>query len=239
MSLRNLAGRLLRFGAWIAGTWLATTLLLVLAFRWLDPPTSAFMIGSRASALLAGDKNYRVRHEWVDYRATSRNVPLAVIASEDQRFPEHWGFDFKSIDDSVRAHRNGKRLRGASTITQQVAKNLFLWKGQSFVRKGFEAYFTVLIEALWPKQRIIEVYLNVAEFGRGVYGVGAASRNYFGKRAASLTAAEAALLAAVLPNPRRLKVSAPSHYVRSRQEWILWQMRGLGGTRYLFAYEGA
>lgn len=236
--LRSLGRRLLRLGAWLAGTWLVATLLLVLALRWIDPPTSAFMIGSRLSALVAGDERYRVRHEWVDYRKISRNVPLAVIASEDQLFAEHWGFDLKSIDASIREHRNGKRLRGASTITQQVAKNLFLWKDPSFVRKGFEAYFTVLLEALWPKQRIIEVYLNVAEFGRGVYGVGAASRQYLRKRAAHITASEAALLAAVLPNPRRLKVAAPSSYVRARQDWILWQMRGLGGTRYLFAYEG-
>jgi len=160
-----------------------------------------------------------------------------VIASEDQKFAEHFGFDFESIDDSLREHARGKRLRGASTITQQVAKNLFLWKGQSFVRKGLEAYFTVLLEVLWPKQRIIEVYLNVAEFGPGVYGVGAASRQYFGISAGRLTPADAALLAAVLPNPRRLHADRPSNFVRTRQDWILWQMRGLGGTSYLVAYE--
>jgi len=236
-ALRSLVRRLLRLGARLAGIWFVATLLTVLALRWIDPPTSAFMIGSRVSALIAGDDRYRVHHEWVDYAQISRHAPLAVIASEDQNFPQHWGFDFRSIDASIRDHRNGRRLRGASTITQQVAKNLFLWKGPTFLRKGFEAYFTVLIEALWPKQRTIEVYLNVAEFGRGVYGVEAASRQFFGKRAARLSAPEAALLAAVLPNPRRLKVAAPSQYVRARQDWILWQMRGLGGTRYLFAYE--
>lgn len=236
---RSLGRRLLRLCAWVAGTWFVATILGVLALRWIDPPTSAFMIGSRIGALIAGDERYRTRHEWVDYRQISRNAPLAVIAAEDQNFAQHWGFDLKSIDASIREHREGrrKRLRGASTITQQVAKNIFLWKEPTFVRKGFEAYFTVLIEALWPKQRIMEIYLNVAEFGRGVYGVGAASGHYFGKRAAHLTAAEAALLAAVLPNPRRLKASAPSDYVRKRQDWILWQMRGLGGTHYLFAYE--
>jgi len=235
---RSFGRRLLQAVAWAAGLWLVGTVLLVLALRWIDPPTTAFMLSSRVGAALAGEKSYRLRHQWVDYRQISRNAPLAMIAAEDQLFPQHWGFDFKSIDDSIRDSRDGKRLRGASTLTQQVAKNLFLWKGPSFARKGFEAYFTVLLEALWPKQRIIEVYLNVAEFGRGVYGVGAASRYYFRKPAARLTAADSALLAAVLPNPRRLKVNAPSVYVRKRQEWILWQMRGLGGTRYLFAYEG-
>ena len=128
-------------------------------------------------------------------------------------------------------------LRGASTISQQVAKNLFLWKDPSFVRKGFEAYFTILIETLWPKQRILEMYLNIAEFGRGIYGVGAASRYFFGKPAARLTPSEGALLAAVLPNPRRLSVHSPSAYVRQRQDWILWQMRALGGRSYLLAFE--
>jgi monofunctional biosynthetic peptidoglycan transglycosylase len=124
-------------------------------------------------------------------------------------------------------------VRGASTISQQVAKNLFLWPQQSWLRKGLEAYFTVLIEALWPKQRILEVYLNVAEFGRGVFGVGAAADVYFHKRAARLNQYDAALLAAVLPSPKRMRVNAPSSYVRSRQEWILGQMRGLGGTALL------
>ncbi len=229
---RGLGRRLLRLLLWVLGGWVTVTAALVLALRWIDPPTTAFMLEARLQ-----ENRFRLRHEWVDYRGISRHAPLAVIAAEDQLFPQHWGFDFKSIDDSIRDSRSGKRLRGASTLTQQVAKNLFLWGGQSFVRKGFEAYFTVLIETLWPKQRIIEVYLNVAEFGRGVYGVGAASRHYFRKSAARLTPAESALLAAVLPSPRRMRVDAPSAYVRIRQDWILWQMRGLGGTRYLMAYE--
>jgi monofunctional biosynthetic peptidoglycan transglycosylase len=238
MTQRSLAGRLWRWLVWLVTGWIALTVLLVLALRWVDPPVSAFMLNARLSALAAGDRTYRERHQWVDYADISRYAPLAVIAAEDQLFPLHWGFDLKSIDDSLRAHREGKRkrLRGASTITQQLAKNLFLWKGKSFVRKGLEAYFTVLLEGLWPKQRIIEVYLNTAEFGRGVYGVEAASRYFFGASARWLSPERAALLAAVLPNPRRLKVNAPSNYVLQRQSWILSQMRGLGRA-YLFAYE--
>jgi monofunctional biosynthetic peptidoglycan transglycosylase len=239
MTPRSFASRLWRWLVWLVAAWIASTFLLVLLLRWIDPPASAFMLEARATALASGDRTYRQRHQWVDYAHISRNAPLAVIAAEDQRFPLHRGFDLKAIDDSIRAHRDGKRkrLRGASTITQQVAKNLFLWKGKSFVRKGLEAYFTLLLETLWPKQRIIEVYLNVAEFGRGVYGVEAASRYYFGSSARWLSAERAALLAAVLPNPRRFKVNAPSNYVLGRQSWILSQMRGLGGRSYLFAYE--
>jgi len=231
--------RLSRWLLWLLGGWIAVTVLSVLTLRWVDPPTTAFMSSARAQAFLAGDRTYRQRYQWVDYEKISRYAPLAVIAAEDQRFAEHWGFDIKAIDESIRRHRNGdgKRLRGASTISQQVAKNLFLWKRKSFVRKGLEAYFTVLIEALWPKRRIIEVYLNVAEFGRGVYGVEAASRHFFGRPARRLNAEQSALLAAVLPNPLRFKVNAPSRYVRSRQDWILSQMRGLGGRSYLFAVE--
>lgn len=174
-----------------------------------------------------------IQHRWVDWPQISPHVKVAVIASEDQKFPEHRGFDLESINDALEERERGRRVRGASTISQQVVKNLFLWPGQSWVRKGLEAYFTVLIETLWPKRRILEVYLNVAEFGTGVFGVGAASEVYFGKRAAQLSAPDAALLAAVLPNPKRLRVAAPSRYVRSRQEWILGQMRGIGGVGLL------
>lgn len=229
----------IRWIAWLAGGWIVVTVISVLILRWVDPPTSAFMSSARAQAALAGDRTFRLRYQWKDYDNISRYAPLAVIAAEDQRFAEHWGFDFRSIDDSIRQHHNGKgkRLRGASTITQQVAKNLFLWNGKSFARKGLEAYFTLLIEALWPKQRIIEVYLNIAEFGRGVYGVEAASRHFFRRPAGRLNAEQSALLAAVLPNPQRFKVNAPSRYVLSRQSWILAQMRRLGGRSYQFVVE--
>ncbi len=237
MAARSLGRRITRFLIWVAILWFGATLLTVLALRWLDAPSSAFMMSARIDALVSGDRRYQTRYEWVDYRRISPNAAIAVIAAEDQRFAEHVGFDLKSIDESIRQHQHGKRLRGASTISQQVAKNLFLWNNPSFVRKGFEAYFTILIETLWPKQRILEMYLNIAEFGRGTYGVGAASRYFYGKSAARLTPAEGALLAAVLPSPRRLSVRSPSAYVRQRQNWILWQMRALGGRSYLLAFE--
>jgi monofunctional glycosyltransferase len=222
--------RALRFIGGILAAWIVVTAGTVLMLRWVDPPTSAFMIRERTAA--------PVRFRWVDDPDISSHVKVAVIAAEDQNFPAHHGFDLKSINDALVDAQRGRRVRGASTISQQVAKNLFLWPQQSWLRKGFEAYFTVLIETLWPKQRILEVYLNVAEFGRGVFGVGAASEVYFRKRAARLNQYDAALLAAVLPSPKRMRVNAPSNYVRSRQQWILEQMRGLGGTALLKELSG-
>ena len=223
----------LRFLGWIVATFVVSSVGAVVALRWVDPPTSAFMVREGFVAPSTGAKAYTVRHRWVDWAQTSPHIKVAVIAAEDQNFPAHHGFDLKAIDDALADRERGRRVRGASTISQQVAKNLFLWPAQSWVRKGLEAYFTVLIETLWPKQRILEVYLNIAEFGRGVFGVGAAADVYFHKRAARLNAYDAALLAAVLPSPKRLRVNAPSSYVRSRQQWILDQMRGLGGTALL------
>jgi monofunctional biosynthetic peptidoglycan transglycosylase len=216
---------------------LAAALAAVLTLRWVDPPTSAFMLEARVHAWLAGERHYRTRYHWVNLEAISPQAAIAVIASEDQQFPFNAGFDFKSIREAVRAHERGARLRGASTITQQVAKNLFLWSGRSFARKGLEAAFTVFIDMLWPKERVLEVYLNVAQFGRGVYGVDAAARHFFGKSAARLTAADSALLAAVLPDPDRLLVNAPSRYLLSRREQILQQMANLGGPTYLRTVE--
>jgi monofunctional biosynthetic peptidoglycan transglycosylase len=215
-----------RLAKWTALAVLALivlTALPVVVMRWLDPPTSAFMLRAQKP----------LRYQWVDMPRISPHAAVAVIAAEDQQFPFHDGFDLKSIREAVRENANRRRPRGASTITQQVAKNLFLWNGASYVRKGLEAWFTVLIETLWPKQRILEVYLNIAEFGRGVYGVEAASRQFFRKRAVSLTPYEAATLAAVLPNPRRMRADRPSPYVAERRDWIMSQMRGLGGRAYL------
>jgi monofunctional biosynthetic peptidoglycan transglycosylase len=225
--------RLLR-GLWLAAaTWAAITIGAVVALRWIDPPFTAFMARDRVLALLTGEDGYEFRHEWRDWELVSKNAALAVIAAEDQKFPEHHGFDFQQIDKALADRERGRRVRGASTISQQVAKNLFLWPGQSWFRKGLEAGITVLIELAWPKRRILEVYLNVAEFGRGTFGVQAASRRYFGKDAARLSRAEAALLAAVLPAPGRFRVEAPSQYVRRRQAWIQRQMAALGGTAYV------
>ncbi len=211
---------------------LVASIPATLALRWIPPPTTAVMIERRIGAWLDG-RTYRVSCRWVPWDRISPEAPLAVIAAEDQNFARHHGFDFESVQKALDAHEHGRRLRGASTISQQVAKNLFLWSGRSYVRKGLEAYFTVLIELTWPKRRILEVYLNIIELGDGVFGVEAASRRYFGKSAARLEPQEAALLAAVLPNPLRLKANRPSAYVEERRAWILDQMGQLGGTAFI------
>lgn len=191
------------------------------------------MATAQVAAFLDGNFAYRNRHQWVALAAISPQAGLAVIAAEDQRFGDHAGFDFEAIRKALQHNAAGGRVRGASTISQQTAKNLFLWSGRSYVRKGLEAYFTVLIELLWPKQRILEVYLNVAQFGDNVYGVQAAAQAFFSKDAAGLTRREAATLAAVLPNPRRFRADRPSPYIERRATQIEAQMRALGGTRLL------
>ena len=198
--------------------WLASSLGLVLLYRSVDPPVTTVM-------LLQPGPVTELEYAWVDRDAIAWNAARAVMASEDQRFVVHHGIDFVSLDKALAEYRGGDGLRGASTITQQVAKNLFLWQGRSFVRKGLEAYFAVLLEMCWTKERILEVYLNIAELGPGVFGVEAAAREYFGSSAASLSTEQAALLAAVLPNPRVLLADRPSAYVRERQAEIVEQMR--------------
>ncbi len=197
--------------------WVVLSVGAVLALRSVDPPFTSVMLLQPGAF---GD----IKYAWVGRDAIAYDAARAVMAAEDQRFVAHHGIDFVSLDDAIADYRDGDGLRGASTITQQVAKNLFLWQGRSFVRKGLEAYFAVLLELCLPKERILEIYLNVAEFGPQVFGVEAAAREYFGKSAASLRAQEAALLAAVLPNPQRLLVARPSAYVRERQDWIAGQM---------------
>jgi monofunctional biosynthetic peptidoglycan transglycosylase len=228
-----------RFGRWLLWT-LATlvvgSVLLVALARFIDPVASSFMLQDRLRGWFAGG-DYRFRHTWVDWERISPHAAVAVVAAEDQKFATHPGFDLEAIDRAVRASQRGRRMRGASTISQQVAKNLFLWPGQSFVRKGVEAWITLWIELLWPKQRILEVYLNIAEFGRGTWGVAAASERFFGKPAIRLTRQDAALLAAVLPDPKRYHVKAPSRYVLKRQRWILRQMAAIGGRGYLATVE--
>jgi monofunctional biosynthetic peptidoglycan transglycosylase len=217
----------------VLGAFLASSVLAVLAMRWIHPVTSAFMMASYLDAWGSRDWSYRADYRWTPYDQISRHAKLAVIASEDQKFAFHPGFDFEAIDKAVKANARGRKVRGASTISQQVAKNLFLWKGQNYVRKGLEAYFTLLIEWLWPKQRILEVYLNVAEFGPGTYGVGAAAPRFFRTTPARLTRAQGALLAAVLPAPAKFRVERPSGYVLRRQAWIVGQMNALGGAEYM------
>ncbi|KRE99963.1 monofunctional biosynthetic peptidoglycan transglycosylase [Frateuria sp. Soil773] len=225
--------RLLRPLAILAVAWLALSWWVVLVLRFVPPWTSAVMMERRLGALVHGERDFQLRHHWVPWDEMAPSVPLAMVAGEDQKFPFHHGFDFDSIQDAMDDADDGKRLRGASTISQQTAKNLFLWNGRSFVRKGLEAYFTVLIELTWPKQRILEVYANIAELGDGVYGVGAASEAYFHTVPARLGPAQAARLAAVLPSPRRLHADRPSAYVQRRTDWIQRQMGQLGGPGYL------
>jgi monofunctional glycosyltransferase len=205
----------------------------VAVFRWINPPYSAFMAEAQIAAWASRDSSYVFRYSWVDLSRISPNLPLAVVASEDQKFPEHWGFDVESIEKAYALNQHSHRVRGASTISQQVAKNLFLWSGRSYFRKGLEAYFTVLIEGCWPKRRILEIYLNIAEFGHGTYGAEAAAQRFFRKSAARLSRGDAAVLAAVLPNPVRLSAAAPSRYVQQRRDWILGQMQALGGSEML------
>ena len=208
----------------VASILLALPTTLVLPWRWIDPPTSAFMMQARTGGL-------EIHQRWVDWHAISSQLPIAVVAAEDQSFPEHHGFDFESIRSALQ--EGDERQRGASTISQQVTKNLFLWSGHSWIRKGLEAYLTIFIEALWPKRRILEIYLNIAEFGPGVYGAQAAAGRFFDVSAAELNSRQAALLAAVLPNPRRFSAAKPSRYLQQRVGWILRQVDQLGGPPYL------
>jgi monofunctional biosynthetic peptidoglycan transglycosylase len=218
---------LLRWTAILVGAFVLLSVITVLALRWVHPPITSFMVQARVAALFEREP-FELRHEWRPLTQIAPDAALAVVAAEDQRFPLHAGFDFTSIRKAMSTNAQGGRTRGASTISQQVAKNLFLWPGRSWARKGLEAWFTVLLEWLWPKQRILEVYLNVAEFGRGTYGVESASRLYFRQSARQVSSTEAALLAAVLPSPRRMHVERPSRYVLSRSREIQGQMRALG-----------
>ncbi|WP_028919161.1 monofunctional biosynthetic peptidoglycan transglycosylase [Pseudoxanthomonas suwonensis] len=225
--------RWLRWALWLPLLFVAVTALQVAVLRFIDPPTSAFMVARQFEAWSQGDWDFRVAYDWRDLEEISPHLPLAVIAAEDQNFARHHGFDMDAIEKAIDNNRRGRRVRGASTISQQVAKNLFLWQGRSWVRKGLEAWYTVLVELMWPKQRILEMHVNIAEFGDGVYGAQAAARSFWGKDASSLDAAHAARLAAVLPAPRRYSATRPGPYVQRRAAWIQRQMRQLGGRHYL------
>lgn len=211
----------------------AFSVLQVAALRYVDPWFTSFMAIRQLEAWSAGDTGFRIAYDWRDLDRISPNLPVALVAAEDQRFAEHFGFDLDAIEKARRHNGQGRRMRGGSTISQQLAKNLFLWSGRSWVRKGIEAWYTLLIEAMWPKERIIEVYANVVEFGDGVYGAQAASRRFFGKDASRLTPAESARLAAVLPNPKRYSAADPGPYVQRRARAIQQQMRAIGGHGYL------
>jgi monofunctional biosynthetic peptidoglycan transglycosylase len=214
-------------------TFIFLSILSVVLLKWINPFTSSIMIQRKIEAIFTLKARQMIAYEWFSYNHISKQMALAVVAAEDQNFPNHFGFDFEQINKALKQHERGRRLRGASTITQQVAKNLFLWEGRSFIRKGLEAYFTLLIELLWSKERILEMYLNIIELGDMIFGVGAASQIYFKKLPDKLTRNQAALLTATIPNPKRFSVRHPSGYILRRQSWILGQMSTLGGTSYL------
>jgi monofunctional biosynthetic peptidoglycan transglycosylase len=210
----------------------ALPLVPVLFHRFVDPTHTAFMWVARAELKAAG-REHRIMRNWTDIASISPNLRLAVVASEDQKFFEHRGFDVEAIQKAIAYNERSrdqqrKQVKGASTISQQVAKNLYLWPSRSLLRKGLEAYLTLLIEATWPKRRILEVYLNVAQFDADLFGAEAAAQRFFHKPASRLSRSEAALLAAVLPNPKRFRAAKPSGYVQRRQDFIEDQMRMLG-----------
>ncbi len=211
---------------------LGTLCLWLIIFRWVPVPTSAFMMQQTVSSWFNSDIP-SVRHEWVSLDTIPRPMQLAVIASEDQRFIEHWGIDMEATTAAISAEMRGRKTGGGSTITQQLAKNLFLWQGRSYIRKGLEWGIAGLIELFWSKERILEVYLNIAQFSKADYGVGAASANLLNKDVSQLKTSDAALLAAVLPAPSHFNAQKPSGYVRMRQHRIVRQMRSLGGQAFL------
>ncbi|MGQ0793970.1 MAG: monofunctional biosynthetic peptidoglycan transglycosylase [Deltaproteobacteria bacterium] len=225
--IETLPRRILKFTLKLGAWSVLLSVLWVASYRFLPPPVTPLMI------IRYFENGYGIQKKWKSYDYISENLALAVIASEDQKFFDHSGFDIEAIEKALSRNKRARRIKGASTISQQVAKNVFLWPERSWVRKGFETYFTFLIETLWSKRRILEVYMNVAEMGRGVYGAERAAQNYFGKPAARLTRAQAALIAATLPNPKRMSAARPSGYVLSRQQWILRQMSQLGSIEFL------
>jgi monofunctional biosynthetic peptidoglycan transglycosylase len=213
---------------------LALPALPIALLRWVPPPTSAFMLESRWKDPATGRSCRRVEQQWVPWERIATSLPAAVLVAEDQRFFQHRGFDMNAIADAVEDRLlRGERLRGASTVSQQVAKNLFLWPGRSVVRKALEAWLTVWIELLWPKRRILEVHLNVAQFGPCLFGAEAASRRFFSRSAAELEPEQSALLAAVLPNPASLRADRPGPWLRERVRLLLVEMRRPGGPAYL------
>lgn len=226
---------------WLPAGLVLLSILQVASLRVIDPPFSAFMAIRAGEAWAGGDFDFRIAYDWRDLEEMAPSLPVALIASEDQNFARHSGFDLDAIAQARKRNEAGGRLRGGSTISQQVAKNLFLWQGRQawsrWLRKGVETWYTVLIEAMWPKRRILEVYANVAEFGDGVYGAQAAARRFFGRDASELGSTQSARLAAVLPSPRRYSATRPGPYVQRRTAAIERNMRQIGGVRYLDALE--
>jgi len=206
---------------------LMVTVLWVLVYRFVNPPITLLMV-QRNIERSSDDKPAKMEKKWVDFEDISDNMKRAAVSAEDQLFLKHIGFDVKAIEKAFETNRKGKKIKGGSTISQQTAKNVFLWPGRSWIRKGFEAYFTLLIEILWSKERILEVYLNVIEMGDGVYGAEAAAQEYFGKSCGKLTKSQSALIAACFPNPIKWTPRKPTQYIKHRQYLILRNMRRLG-----------
>jgi monofunctional biosynthetic peptidoglycan transglycosylase len=204
------------------------SIVMVVVYRFVPIPVTILQL-SRCVEQLADGKPLKLNKDWEPIENISNRLQLAVVCSEDQKFPHHHGFDVEAIEKALKKNKKGKKLRGASTISQQTAKNVFLWEGRTWVRKGLEVYFTALIELIWGKERILEVYLNVIEMGNGIYGAQAASKAYFNKDAKNLSKAEAALLVAVLPSPRKYSVTRPGPYMYKRQGWVMGQMAQWGG----------
>ena len=199
------------------------SIFMVLLYKWLPVPFTPLM-----AIRYFENPEEEIRHSWVPRQDISRHLQLSVIASEDQNFVKHNGFDFEAIEKAIEDNQKGKRVRGASTISQQTAKNVFLWPGRNWFRKGLEVYFTFLIETFWSKERILEVYLNSIEMGKGIYGAEAATQHWFNKSAANLSIYEAAAIAAVLPNPREYRANPASNYINQRKNWIVRQMHNYG-----------
>ena len=212
------------------------SIVSTLIFRWVPVPVTPLMLKRCVEQKIDG-KSMKLSKDWVSLDEISPHLQLAVVCSEDQNFLLHYGFDFKALKKAMMNNEKGKKLRGGSTISQQTAKNVFLWDGRNYVRKAFEVYFTLLIETLWSKERIMEAYLNVIEFGDGIYGAEAAAQHYFKKSAAKLSREEAAILSSLLPNPRSYGKNINGRYIQGRKIWTLQQMRFWGGKLDYDKYE--
>ena len=229
MKIIPLIGKLI----WKISLWfLGLSIGLVIFYRFVPVPITPLMVIRLVEQAFDSKKNMRLYNDWVPIANMSRHAPQAVYAAEDQKFMQHRGFDFEAMENAWKNNKKGKRVKGASTISQQTVKNVFLWPSRNYLRKGLEAYFTFLVELIWSKERILEVYLNVIEMGEGIYGIEAASQTFFKKSAASLTQGQAALIAAVLPNPRKWSPDKPTAYIKGRQAWIIRQMNNLESLGY-------
>ncbi|WP_037318374.1 monofunctional biosynthetic peptidoglycan transglycosylase [Salegentibacter sp. Hel_I_6] len=215
--------KIFKFLLKLVGGLILISILLVLLFKWVPVPFTPLM-----AIRYFENPEEKIQHSWVPREEISLHLQLGVIASEDQNFVKHNGFDFQAIEKAIEDNQKGKRVRGASTISQQTAKNVFLWPGRNWLRKGLEVYFTFLIETFWSKERILEVYLNSIEMGQGIYGAEAAAQHWFNKSATNLSVYEAAAIAAILPNPREYRANPASNYINQRKNWIVRQMQNYG-----------